>query len=157
QRPAGAGPRLLDDPAVAQPHAAVGDRLGGRVVADDQRRAAALADELAEQRVHGRGRRGVELAGRLVREQQRRPVRERRAAADALLPTAGELPRPGAAAIAEPDALEQLVGGAFGLARVAAEQTELEPDRVAAREVGRERAGVVLVEQAEPLGAERGA
>src|SRR5262249_2699623 len=83
--------------------------------------------------------------------------RERRADGDALLLTAGELPRPRAAAIAEPDALEQLVGGAFGLARVAAEQTELEPDRVAAREVGRERAGAVLVEQAGPLGGERGA
>ena len=85
ERPRPARPRLLDDPAVADDDDPVGDRRGRRVVADDQRRAARLAHELAEHPVDQRGVLGVELAGRLVCEQQPRPVRNGGAHRDALL------------------------------------------------------------------------
>ena len=72
---------------------AVGDRGRARVVADDERRHAFLAGELGEERVDGCGAELVELAGRLVGDQEPRPVRERRAERDALLLAARELAR----------------------------------------------------------------
>ena len=69
-----------------------------------------LADELAEHVVDLVGGGGVELAGRLVGEEDPRPVGERRAERDALLLAAGQLGRPTVALLAETDALEQLVG-----------------------------------------------
>ena len=69
-----------------------------------------LAHELAEHLVDLVGSRGVELAGRLVREEHARPVGERRAERNALLLAARQLARPPVALRAEPDALEQLVG-----------------------------------------------
>ena len=103
---------LLRDAAVADADDPVGDarRLG--VVADDHRRAAVLAHELAENVVHLVGGRGVELAGRLVGEEDARSVGERGAERDALLLAAGELAGSPVALRGEPDALEQLVGAA---------------------------------------------
>ena len=67
----------------------------GRVVRDDDGGAVLLAHEVGEQRVGEHRVLAVELARRLVGEQQPRPVRERGADGDALLLAAGELRRPG--------------------------------------------------------------
>ena len=56
---------------------------------------------------------------------------------DALLLAAGERARPVAGPIGEPHPLEQVVGGAGGLAGVVPEQLELERDRLAAGQVVR--------------------
>ena len=82
---------LLADAAVADVDDPVGDRRRARVVADDERRHALLAGELGEEVVDGRGARLVELARRLVGDQQARPVGERGAERDPLLLAAGEL------------------------------------------------------------------
>ena len=84
---------LLADAPVADVHDAVGDLRRARVVADDERRHALLARELGQELVDGGGARLVELAGRLVGDQQPRPVRERGAERDPLLLAAGELAR----------------------------------------------------------------
>src|SRR3954470_7147541 len=84
---------FLRDTPVADPDDAVGDPRRLRVVADDHRRAAVLPYELAEHVVHLVGGRGVELARRLVREEDPRTVRECGAERDALLLAAGELSR----------------------------------------------------------------
>ena len=87
----------------------------------------------------------VELAGRLVGEEQSGPVYDCGADDDALLLAPRELVRPRVALVGEPDPLEQLVGppGALGPGR--ALEPEAEPDELARRQLGRERAGVVLV------------
>jgi hypothetical protein len=58
----------------------------------------------------------VELAGRLVREEQARPVRERPGDRLPLLLTAGQLVRPGLHPSAEADQLEELPDPGIALA-----------------------------------------
>ena len=67
------------------------------------------------ERVDLRRVRRVELAGRLVGDEEPRPVRERGAERDALLLAAGELARERVAPVEQADALEQRVGGALAL------------------------------------------
>ena len=105
-------------------------------MADDHRRAALGPRELAEHVVERRGARVVELAGRLVGEEQPRPVRERGTDDHALLLAAGELVRPRVALRLEADALEQLVGPAAALAARRALQPESEPDELARGQLG---------------------
>ena len=100
---------LLADAAVADVDDAVGDLGRARVVADDEGRHALLARELREERVDGRGAELVELAGRLVGDQEPGPVREGRAERDPLLLAARELAGVRIGAIAQADPLEQLV------------------------------------------------
>ena len=102
------------------------------VVADDHRRAAMLAHELREHVVDLVGGRAVELAGRLVGEEDLRPVGERGAERDALLLAARQLGRVARSRfVGEADALEQLVGAAQALARRGAAQPELQRDELA--------------------------
>ena len=103
---AGARGRLLEL-AVAHPHRPAGARGDLRVVRDDEQR-----DVLgARQRVHhGGGRRGVEAAGRLVGEDQPRPVDEGARDGGALRLADRELRGAGVRAGGEAEPLEQLVG-----------------------------------------------
>ena len=118
-------------------------------MADDHRRAAVLAHELAEDVVDLVGRRSVELARRLVREEHARAMRERGAERDALLLAARQLGRTPVALRRETDTLEQLVGAAQPLLAGRAAQAELQRDEPPRRELRRERARVVLVGVAE--------
>src|SRR5207244_4703994 len=88
--------------------------------------------------------RRVELAGRLVGEQQARAVRERRADGDPLLLAARELARPGASLLREPDALEQVVRPAQPLASRCSREPELQADELARGPLRREGAAVGL-------------
>ena len=72
---------------------AVGDRRGVRVVRDHHDRLAELVDRLAQQRQHLLAGARVEVAGRLVGEQDGRARDERAGDGDALLLAAGELGR----------------------------------------------------------------
>ena len=147
---------LVRDAPVADVDDAVGALGGSRVVADDERGAVRLAHELGDQREHLARRRGVELARRLVGDQERRPARERRAERDPLLLAAGELARMSAAAVAEADALQQLVGPRVASRPGLARQPELDPDELARGQLARERAPVVLVGVADRARAEAG-
>ena len=99
---------LLADAAVADVDDAVGDLGRARIVADDERRHSLLPRELGEELVDDRRVRVVELAGRLVGDQEPRPVGERSAQRDALLLAAGQLAGMSVRAVAQTDALEQL-------------------------------------------------
>ena len=83
---------VLDDASVADPHRAVG-ALGGRGSCETTITVVPWA-RASRRSARGPPRRAVvELAGRLVGEQQRRAVRERRAQRDALALAAGQLAR----------------------------------------------------------------
>ena len=76
-------------------------------------------------------------------------MRERGADRDTLLLSAGELAGTRVAPVEQADAVEQLVGRALALVRGKPEQAEPEADLLPRRELGRERARVVLVGVAE--------
>src|SRR3954471_13232293 len=142
--------RLLAHAPVADVNEAVGDPRRGGVVADDHDRAVLRSGQLGDRVVDEARARLVELAGRLVREQQPRPVRKRRAERDPLLLAARELPRPRAELVAEADAPQQVLGARRPLAALGA---KAQADELARVELGRERALVVLVEVADDLRA----
>ena len=73
------------------------------VVRDHHDRLAELVDRVAQQLEDLAARRGVEVAGRLVGEDDRRPRDERAGDRDALLLAAGELGRSVRAAVGEAD------------------------------------------------------
>ncbi len=79
---------------------------GARLVGDEHDRAA-LGGELAEQREHRGARLDVEVAGRLVGQQQRRVVDQRAGDREALLLAAGELVRERAGDVAQPEPVDQ--------------------------------------------------
>jgi hypothetical protein len=118
-------------------------------VAHDHRRRSHPARKLADQSVHDARVRTVELARRLVREEQPGAVRERRAEGDALLLPARELARKRVAAVRQPDALEELVRARVPVAGRRAGEAELEADELPRRELLRECAPVVLLRVAE--------
>src|SRR5438034_664070 len=96
-----------DDAAVAQRDPPVGVRGECRVVRDEHERAAPLAVE-CEEELDDRGtRRRVEVARRLVGEQQRRCPRDRARQRHALLLTARELHGIVMTALAESDLVQQ--------------------------------------------------
>jgi hypothetical protein len=95
-----------DDEAVAQLDAAPGARGDLRFVGDDHERHAPLALDALEERHDLLAGRRVEVAGRLVGEQQGRFGDERTGDRDALLLPAGELRRTVIHPVAEPDRLE---------------------------------------------------
>jgi hypothetical protein len=123
-------------------------------VADDHGRASLRADQLADRVVDEPRTCGIELTGRLVREKEARAMCQRCCDRDALLFTARELRRSCVALVREADALEQVVGSPVSLGRGRAGQSELQADQLPRAELGRERAGVVLVCVADGSGAE---
>src|SRR5581483_4660165 len=144
------GDAVLDaDAPVADLHDAVGDRGGAGVVADEDRRRADFARELADQRVDLRRVRCIELAGRLVGDEEARGVCERGADGDALLLAARELARQRVRPAGEPHPLEQPRSHALPLASVDTLQREAKPDELARRQLRLEGAVVVLVGVAE--------
>src|SRR5581483_4191988 len=138
-------PVLAAHASVADLHDAIGDRCRTRIVAHDDRRGLRLACELADERVDLGRVRGVELTGRLVRDQELRPVRERGTDRDALLLAAAELARQRIPAVEQTHALEQTVGDSLALRTRSAEQGEPQRDELARRELRLERPRVVLV------------
>ena len=89
-------------------------RAGGDVgiVGRDDEREPELALQRVDQVEHALAGVGVEMAGRLVAEQQLGPLRERAGDRDPLRLAAGELARAGVGLRREPDQLEQRLGGA---------------------------------------------
>ena len=138
-----------------QAHDAV--HLGGEafVVGGDQRGGAFVADEAEELGEDAVGGVLVEVAGGLVRQHQRGAVGERAGDGDALLLAAGQLRRAVLEAVADAERGQELRrallgGGAFGAV------DELRQDDVLGRvEIGQQM--VELVDEAEPVAADRGA
>ena len=97
-----------DEHAVADAQDAFRLRGDAVVVRDEQHRHPVLVAHAAEQVEDLRAGLGVERAGRLVREQQPRPVRERARDRDPLALAAGERRRIAVDPLAEPDLDEQL-------------------------------------------------
>ena len=85
------------------------DRREIRVVRHDEQRRAALAIEIEEQLVDRLAGRAIEVAGRLVGEEQRRLEHHGAGERDALLLAAGQLARPVGEAMREPDAAEDVI------------------------------------------------
>ena len=100
-------PAVRDDQPVAEEQHAVGDRGGARVMRDDHDRLPELGGRLAQQVEDLGARLRVEVAGRLVGEDDGGLVDQRAGDRDALLLAARELRGLVAAAVAEPDAREQ--------------------------------------------------
>src|SRR3954447_20603537 len=81
----GRAPQLVHDPAVGQEQDPVGVTRRVRIVGDDDDGLAEPVDRLAEDAQHLAARAGVEVAGRLVAEDDVRAAGERAADGDALL------------------------------------------------------------------------
>jgi hypothetical protein len=111
-------------PPVGVPDRRVGEPLQGRVVRRDERGRALGAHDVEEE-PHDRGARLlIQLAGRLVRQQQARPVRERAGDRDALLLAARHLGGALAGVRGEAHQIQQL--GDAGLALVVRRPAEAE-------------------------------
>ena len=110
------------DAAVLEEHDAVGDARGAGVVGDHDDGLAELVDAAAEQVEDLAAGAGVEVAGRLVGEQDGRPGDERAGDGDALLLAAGELGRAVGQAVLQADGLDH--GAPPGLVRLAAGERE---------------------------------
>src|SRR5215218_6514631 len=141
--------RLFADATVADVDIPVGDLGRRRVVADDHDGALLGGGQLADRPVDEARALGVELAGRLVGEQEPRAVRERSAQRDSLLLAARELPGPRARLRLESHAREQVVGAALPPRALDAVGAQPQCDELARRQLRREGALVVLVEVAE--------
>ena len=96
-------PRPEDDDALAEQQRFLD------VVCDEQRREPGATPEADELFLHGEARQGIELAERLVEQQQPRIVHERPWPATALRHAAGELVRIGRGEAVEPDEPDDLV------------------------------------------------
>ena len=118
-------------------------------MADDDRRGALLARELADQRVGSRRVRGIELAGWLVRDQQPRPVSESARECDPLLLAARELGRKCVASVCETDAFEELIRSGMPFRAGRSQQRGLKRDEIAGAQLRCERERIVLVDVAE--------
>ena len=113
----GRGVEVVDDPPVGEEHGAVGVRRGDGVVGDHDDRLAELAHGGAHERQDLGARAGVEVAGRLVGEDDLRPAGEGAGDGDALLLAARELRRAVLQAVRQPDGLDDVVEpGGVGLA-----------------------------------------
>ena len=95
--------------AVAQGDQAVGVGGGGRIVGDHDHRLAELVDRLAQQPQHVLAGLRVEVAGRLVGEDDGRFGDQRAGDGDPLLLAAGELGGPVRATVLEADRADQLL------------------------------------------------
>jgi hypothetical protein len=83
------------------------------IVGHDQERGAEVSVETAHELEHVARRLGVEIAGRLVGQNERRAARERACDRDALLLASGQLRRLVVHAMFEPDRAQQLPGPSF--------------------------------------------
>ena len=99
---------LLDDPAVGEEQDPVGHRRSAGVVSDHHDRLTVVTDG-AEQLEDLAARPRVEVAGRLVGEDDLRPGDERARDRDALLLSARQLRRTMVEPVFEPDRLDQLI------------------------------------------------
>src|SRR5918996_768084 len=101
--------------------------------------------------------RDVELARRLVGEEEARAVGKGGADGDALLLSAGELVRAGVAPVGEPYPLEQLVRARTACTPGHPAEPELDRDELSRRQLGGERPRVVLLDvpdRLRPIGGE---
>ena len=128
------GRRLADDPAVAHRHHPLGGAGDAHVVRHEHDRLA-VGVALAQDRHDLAGGGGVEVAGRLVGEQDARAVDQRAGDRDALLLAAGEVAGDARGGVGEAEALEQLRRAAAGLAGRDAGQQRGQLDVVGDREV----------------------
>jgi hypothetical protein len=107
-------------------------------VGDDQRAGAARADRVGEQRQDAGGGRGVEIAGRLVGQDQRGIMNQRARDRDPLKLPARQVLREVPPAGAEPDHVEQRVGAGKPARPVARGERERERDILAQRQIGQD-------------------
>src|SRR5215203_1524512 len=148
----GAGGGVADDLPVLQRDQPVRVGGGDRVVGDHHHRLVELVDRLAQQLHHVGAGFGVEVAGRLVGEDDSRFADQGAGDRDALLLAAGELRRTVGAAVIEPDGGDQLVDP--GPVRLAAGDRERQ-DKVLLR--GQDRQKVEeLEDEAELVAAQLG-
>ena len=101
--------QLVDDAAVGEEHDAVRVRGRDRVVRHHHDRLAELLHRALHEPEDLGARPGVEVAGRLVGEDDLGPAHERARDRDALLLTAGQLRRPVREAIAQADGVDDAV------------------------------------------------
>src|SRR5262249_36006457 len=144
-------PPLLAEPTVSNRHEPICDGRGVGIVGYDERRRVPLPDELRDQLVDGGGVRRVELAAGLVGEQEPRPVYECRADRSPLLLATGERRRRLLRTVGQAHALHQRIGLTVADGSGQAAEGEPQADGLSTRQVRRERAGVVLVEDPEVL------
>ena len=157
---------VVDDPTVGEEHGAVGVRGGDGVVGDHDDRLTELTHRGTHERQDLGARVGVEVAGRLVGEDDFGAAGERSCDRDPLLLPAGQFRRSMLQAVLQPDGLDDLVeprgvglaagesGGECdvlrrGQCRDEVERLEDEPDPVAAQL--REPAVVELVTSVSPM------
>ncbi len=119
---------LRDDVAVAELQDAVGDRRERLVVRDEDDRRARLVVHLAQHLEHELAGAEVQVAGRLVAEDQLGRLGERACHGDALLLAAGELRREVAGPLGEADLGEELRGVEIRAVAVALGEFEGEAD-----------------------------
>jgi hypothetical protein len=100
---------LLHDQPVGQEEDSVGDRRGARLVGHHHRRLSVRGHRVTQQIEDLAARPRVQVACRLVGEEDRRAGHERARDRDALLLAARELRRPMRAAVGEARLLEQLL------------------------------------------------
>ncbi len=136
RRGGGVGPGHADSAAMARSSTVrIARRRDRGIVRDRDHRDAPFARDLVEQVEHDRRGPTVEVAGRLVGEQERRFVRQRACEGDALrLPTA-QSGRPVVGAIRDPDRGEQLVGPGSSAATIDRTERHRELDVLACGEV----------------------
>ena len=144
---------LLADATVSNVDDPIRDLRRGGIVTDENRRRAVLRRERREKRQNLACRLLVEIAGRLVGDEEPGPMRDRRAQRDSLLLSARELARQRVGTIGQANSLEELAcarrrrgGGNTG-------QAERERDQLLRGELALERAPVVLVGVSEHLAA----
>ena len=141
--------RLFAHAPVANVDEPVCDRGRGRVMADDHDGAALGGGELGDRVVDQARARLVELAGRLVGEEEPRTMGNRRTERDPLLLAARELSRIGRGSRSETDPFEEPARAGFALLPLDALRTELQAHELLRGQLGRQRSCVVLVEVAD--------
>ena len=119
---------LGDDVAVAELQDAVGDRRERLVVGDEHDRRPCFPVDLAQHFEHELAGAEVEVAGRLVAEDQLRRLGKRASHGDALLLAAGELGGEVAGPLGESDLGEELGGVEIRAVAVALGELEGEAD-----------------------------
>ncbi len=145
---------LVADPSVPDVDDAVGSNRRGGIVTDDEGGPALLARELGDQVEHVACGCRVELACRLVGDQQVRASCQRRTDRDPLLLASGKLTRVRVAPGAQADPREQLVGARLAPRARLAGEPELDADELPRGQLTGERTPVMLVGVADRARAE---
>ena len=116
---------------------------------DDAR--AVGAGELDDERADRLGAGVVEFAGRLVGEQQRRPVGQGRAQRRPLALAAGQFSREGVSPVGQPRRPEKFIDPTAALPPRPSPQRDRQPDRITYPKVRAQRRGRVLPEESHQL------